>query len=55
MATENIANESAASISPRIPVPVRPERPFSAQGVCEGAELLFARVDQNGDVLGRPG
>ena len=25
------------------------------QGVCEGAELLFARVDQNGDVLRRPG
>ena len=25
------------------------------QGVCEGAELLFARVDQNGDVLRRRG
>ena len=25
------------------------------QGVCEGAELLSARVDENGDVLRRPG
>jgi hypothetical protein len=25
------------------------------QGVCEGAELLLARVDENGDVLRRPG
>ena len=25
------------------------------QGVCEGAELLLALVDENGDVLRRPG
>ena len=36
------------------PSPVRPERPFSLQRVCEGAELLVARVDQNRDVLRRP-
>ena len=55
MATENNANESAAPISPRLPVPVRPERAVPGQGVCEGAELLSARVDENGDVLRRPG
>ena len=55
MATENSANESAASISPRIPDSRKARTAVPGQGVCEGAELLFARVDQNGDVLRRRG